>query len=198
MMHSYEELLEMVVRDIPINKSKMVYGITFIGLPGVGKSTVANKLSKKLGLYVTANDKIRRILDELGYDVDGEYRTLALSLANERTRYMLKNSVSMIIDANMNGFYEMAINNFNEFNAKLFFIKLECSEDVILDRIDKRLVSSKKNNYSKADRNAYFANKERFKLKPFLEDLVFATINTENDIDNQIDIVVNKILDVIN
>ena len=49
MMHSYEELLEMVVRDIPINKSKMVYGITFIGLPGVGKSTVANRLSKKTG-----------------------------------------------------------------------------------------------------------------------------------------------------
>lgn len=124
MIHSYEELLEMVVRDIPINKSKIVYGISFIGLPGVGKSTVANKLSKKLGLYVTANDKIRRLLEELGYDVDGEYRTLALSLANERTRYMLKNGVSMIIDANMNGFYEMAINNFNEFNAKLFFIKL--------------------------------------------------------------------------
>lgn len=197
MMHSYEELLEIVVRDIPINKSKMVYGITFIGLPGVGKSTVANNLSKKLGLYVTANDKIRRLLDELGYDVEGEYRTLVESLANERTRYMLKNGVSMIIDANMNGFYEMAINNFNEFNAKLFFIKLECSEEVILDRIDKRLANSKKN-YSKADRNAYFANKERFKLKPFPEDLVFATINTEDDIDNQIDIVVNKILDVIN
>ena len=197
MMHSYEELLEIVVRDIPINKSKMVYGITFIGLPGVGKSIVANNLSKKLGLYVTANDKIRRLLDELGYDAEGEYRTLVESLANERTRYMLKNGVSMIIDANMNGFYEMAINNFNEFNAKLFFIKLECSEEVILDRIDKRLANSKKN-YSKADRNAYFANKERFKLKPFPEDLVFATINTEDDIDNQIDIVVNKILDVIN
>ena len=110
---------------------------------------------------------------------------------------LLKNGVSMIIDANMNGFYEMAINNFNEFNAKLFFIKLECSEEVILDRIDKRLANSKKN-YSKADRNAYFANKERFKLKPFPEDLVFATSNTEDDIDNQIDIVVNKILDVIN
>lgn len=198
MMHSYEELLEIVVRDIPINKSKMVYGITFIGLPGVGKSTVANKLSKKLGLYVTANDKIRRLLERLGYDVDGEHRTLVESLANDRTKYMLRNGISMIIDANMNGFYEMAINNFKEFNAKLFFIKLECSEEVILDRIEKRLINRESNNYSKADKEVYFKNKERFKLKPFPDELVFATINTENDIDNQIDIVVNKILDVIN
>ena len=197
-MHSYEELLEMVVRDIPINKSKMVYGISFIGLPGVGKSTVADKLSKKLGLYVTANDKIRRFLEELGYDIDGEYRTLVESLANDRTRYMLKNGISMIIDANMNGFYEMAINNFNEYDAMLFFIKLECSEDVILDRIDKRIVNSEKNNYSRAGREVYFANKEKFKLKSFPEELVFATINTEDDIDNQVDKVVNKILGVIN
>ena len=153
---------------------------------------------KRLDLYVTANDKIRCILDELGYDVDGEHRTLVESLANDRTKYMLRNGISMIIDANMNGFYEMAINNFNEFNAKLFFIKLECSEEVILDRIEKRLINRESNNYSKADKEVYFKNKERFKLKPFPDELVFATINTEDDIDSEIDIVVNKILDVIN
>lgn len=198
MKYSYDELLEMVVRDIPMKRSENVYGITFIGLPGVGKTTVANRLSKKTGLYVTANDKIRCLLEELGYDVYGKHRTLVESLANDRTKYMLRNGISMIIDANMNGFYEMAINNFKEFNAKLFFIKLECSEEVILDRIEKRLISNDLNNYSKADKEAYFVNKERFKLKSFPEEYVFATINTEDDIDDQIDVVVNKILDSIN
>lgn len=198
MKHSYEELLELVVRDIPITKYEDVYGITFIGLPGVGKTTVANKLSEKTGLYITANDKIRRILEGLGYDVDHEYRTLVEFLANDRTRYMLKNGVSMIIDANMNGFYEMAINNFKEFDARLFFIKLECSEEVILDRIDKRLVNEDANNYSKAGRESYFTNKENFKLKPFPEELIFATINTCDNIDSQIDEVIDKLSKFIN
>lgn len=198
MKHSYEELLELVVRDIPIIKQEKVYGIAFIGLPGVGKTTVANKLSEKMGLYITANDKIRRLLEGLGYDVEHEYRTLVESLANDRTKYMLKNGVSMIIDANMNGFYEMALNNFYEYDAKLFFIKLECSEEVILDRIDKRLVNKELNNYSKAGRESYFANKEKFKLKPFPEKLIFATINTEDNIDSQIDEVVDRLLKFIN
>ena len=155
-------------------------------------------MSEKTGLYITANDKIRRILEKLGYDVDHEYRTLVESLANDRTRYMLKNGVSMIIDANMNGFYEMAINNFKEFDARLFFIKLECSEEVILDRIDKRLVNGDANNYSKAGRESYFTNKEKFKLKPFPEELIFATINTCDNIDSQIDEVIDKLSKFIN
>lgn len=197
MKYSYEELLDMVVRDIPIKRTKNVYGITFIGLPGAGKSTVADKLSKKLGLYVNSNDKIRRLLENLGYDVEGEYRTLVESLANDRTKYMLQNRACMIIDANMNRFYELALNNFKEFDAKLFFIKLECPEEVILDRIEKRLIGCDLNNYSKADKGAYFANKERCKLLPFPDELVFATINTEDDIDNQIDKIVNKLIKII-
>ena len=80
---------------------------------------------------------------------------------------------------------------------KLFFIKLECPEEVILNRIAKRLNNCDLNNYSNADKDVYFVNKERYELMPFPDELVFATINTEDDIDNQIDKIVNKLIKII-
>ena len=54
------------------------------------------------------------------------------------------------------------------------------------------------NNYSRAGRESYFANKENFKLKPFPEELIFATINTCDNIDSQIDEVIDKLSKFIN
>ena len=79
----------------------------------------------------------------------------------------------------------------------MFFIKLECSEEVILNRNAKRLYNCDLNNYSKVDKDVYFANKERYELMPFPDELGFATINTEDDIDSQIDKIVNKLIKII-
>lgn len=193
-MYDYEKIFKRVISDIPLRKDNKVYGITFIAPQGTGKTTISRILSEKLNLYITSNDKIRRILEEFGIDPENESK-LVNRLAEERTIYMLENKTSMIIDANMRLFYEIAMNNFNKYNSKLYFIRLQCSEEEILRRIDERskTFAFDKENYSRASIENYEKYKKREKECYFPEDLVFFTIDTEKDINLQVEELVEKL-----
>jgi thymidylate kinase len=134
----------------------------------------------------------------LGIDPE-ENSKMVTELANDRTVYMLKNNMSMIIDANMEFFWKLACNNFKNYNAKLYFIKLDCEEDVILKRIEERrnkFEDSNPENYSRANINDYLKYLERKKESTFPSELIFYTINTNTtieEIEKEIDILINKI-----
>lgn len=116
-------------------------------------------------------------------------------MANDRTIYLLKNKTSHIIDANMEFFYEMAINNYSKYDAKLFFIELICSEEEALKRIRNRIENSD-DNYSCATEEDYYKYLEKKKTHSFPKDKIFYTINTENnleEIEKSVDLLVEKI-----
>lgn len=158
-----------------------------MGPPGVGKSTVAKILSQKLGIYVSINDKIRRLLAENGIS-PFENQALVERLATDRTSYLLENSTSVIIDANVLTAYPAVISNFARFSSECLFIKLECGEEEILRRLDFRetLFEKDSNVFSRATRKDYYKYLDRYKKNPFPEDKVFFTIDTESDLDEQI------------
>lgn len=191
---NYEYLYHEVIKDIPIASDEFVYGITFIRPPGIGKSTVANLLSKKLNVYVTANDKIRRMLDDLGIDSSAN-QSLAEKLAYDRSRFMLENHTSMIIDANCLTAYKAVEENFSHFHAPCFFIKLECREQEILRRLDYRETQFRvdKNNFSRATRKDYDSYLERLEKNPFPEEKVFFTIHTDEELTQQIEELADKV-----
>lgn len=195
---NYEKLYNMIVKDIPISNDNFVYAITFIGLPGMGKSTIANILSKKLNIYIAVNDEIRRILDKLGID-SSQNKQLTKKLIIDRIKFMLKNNTSMIIDGNAQSKYNDLERILNDFNAHCFFIKLECSEEEILKRLDYResQFGKDKNNFSIATRKDYYSEKQ-LKSNQFPKEKIFFTINTEENIDSQIDMLVDKIKVFIN
>lgn len=193
----YKKLFDLVISDIPITNEEKVFAITFIAPPGTGKSTVSKILSKKLNVYVTANDKIRRIVEKLGINPD-ENKRLVEQLANDRTVYMLENKTSMIIDANMQFFWENACQNFKNYNAKLYFVKLQCDDDKIIERIKERSKNfgQSKENYSRAGVEEFYKYKEKAKQSNFPEDLIFYTIDASKSLDKieeQIEELVNKI-----
>jgi hypothetical protein len=45
-MYEYKDLLKKVIEEIPMRKETKPFGITFIAGPGMGKSTVAEMISK--------------------------------------------------------------------------------------------------------------------------------------------------------
>lgn len=196
MEYSYEKILNKLLSEVPINESKNVYGITFVAGPGFGKSTVANILSKKLGLLIVANDQIRRVYDELGFD-NTKYEEDIKKMAYDRTVFLLKNKTSHIVDANMQFYWQMAVDNYSKYDAKLYFVELRCNEEEILNRIKIREKDFGKNdNQSRAtieDYNRYLRLKEE---KGFPDNLVFFTINTDTsieEIEKQVDALVEKI-----
>lgn len=196
MNYSYENIFEKLVAEIPLKPSDNVYGITFIAGPGFGKSTVAKIISKKLGLYITVNDKIRRLYNELGFD-DVAYEDDIKRMANDRTIYLLDNKTSHIIDANMEFYWEMALNNYNNHNAKLFFVELSCAEEEVLKRIGVRKDNFGKNdNLSRATEADYYNYLEKKKTNGIPKNKIFFTIHTDTsveEIEKQVDILIEKI-----
>ena len=193
--YSYESMFEKVKQEIPIKKSDKVYGVTFIGGPCFGKTYVANILAKKTGLYITANDRIRRIYDESGFN-NIEYEADIKKMANDRTVYLLENRTSHIIDANMEFFWEMAENNFKNYNAKLYFVELKCDEEEVIRRINAREKEFGKdpNNHSRATIDDYYIYLERKKNKGIPQEKIFFTINTDSDnIEEQVDELIRRI-----
>jgi adenylate kinase family enzyme len=195
---NYEELLKIVISDIPINPQEKPFGITFIAPPGIGKTTVSKILSKKTGIYITANDKIRRIVEKYGIDPEENHK-LVEKLANDRTVYMLENRTNMIIDANMQFFWESAQNNFKKYDANLYFVKLECEEKEIIKRITEREKNFGKDpeNYSRAPVELYYKYKEKLKTSTFPESLVFYTIDM-NQSQEKIEAEIDKLIEKLN
>lgn len=198
----YKEIFNLVIRDIPLTNEPHVFAITFIAPPGIGKSTVSKILSKKLNIYVTANDKIRRLVETLGINPI-ENSDLVEQLANDRTVYMLENRTSMIIDANMQFFWEKAVQNFKDYNAKLYFVKLDCEEKKIIERIKERSLNFNQNNenYSRAVVEDFYRYKRKAMQSNFPQELIFYTIDANQSIDNveiQIENLVMKIRDDLN
>jgi len=192
--YSYEKLLKLITDEIPLKPSTPTFGITFIGPPGVGKTTVAKLISKKTGIFITSNDRIRREFEKLGINAEEE-QDLVASIAKDRSEYMLKNKINMIIDATMTYYYNSIKSNFDKYNSKIFFVELKCPENVILKRIDDRAKSfgEDNENYSRAGRDSYFKYLEKLPLSNFPKEEIFFSIDTNGDIEAQVDELVLKI-----
>ena len=171
---NYQNLYQLVIEDVPLNPQAHFYGISFIGPPGVGKSTVSKILSQKLNIYVSVNDQIRRLLASRSIS-PFENQRLVERLAKDRTSYLLEHSTSVIIDANVLTAYCEVIDNFARFSTECLFIKLICDEEEIFRRLDARelLFDKDCNVFSRATKKDYYKYLDREKANPFPEEKFF-------------------------
>lgn len=192
----YNKLFNKLVNEIPLNKSENVYGILFIGGPGLGKSTVSKILSKKLNLFIASNDEVRRLFNE--NKDDPKTKEITANLVIDRLKYLLENRVSHIIDGNCEFYYNNYKKIYNEYNAKMITIKLVCSEKEVLERLDKRITLFGKNdNKSRATKEDYYIYLDRLKNYTLPEDADYYVINTETsleEIEKQVDELINKFM----
>ena len=85
-----------------VKKYSKPFVITFIGLPGCGKTQLARTLSKKLNIFLLSNDYIRNYYYQLTQDYSEEKRLeiqdKVEKINKERLKKIVDNKVSFVFD----------------------------------------------------------------------------------------------------
>ncbi|MCX8168886.1 MAG: AAA family ATPase [Candidatus Methanomethylicia archaeon] len=159
--------------------------IAICGLPGTGKSTVADILSKKIKAPVLRTDEIRKkIIEKPTYSE--EEKKLVYKVMFIIAEYLIKQGISCILDATFNKeenrkeIVKLAERN----NVPLYFIECVCNEEVIRERLrgDKRFSSD-------ANWEVYLKLKSEF--EPIKEDHI--VVDTTKGSKEAADILIEKL-----
>jgi len=180
---------QIIDEDIPS------YCIGFVGAPGSGKSTIAKELNKRLHLPIVISDEIRRLLESKGVNDIKEKESIVKKIKYAQISFFLEHHKGVIIDSNSLFDYKILESIFEKYHQKCFFIRVVCDEETLLQRIRYRMqyFSSKPIDFSRATEKDYYHFKEIWDREEFPLDKIFFTINTNEDIENQILNLIKKI-----
>ena len=196
MNYSEDQLIQKFLQTIPSDpaNTKKLFGLGFVGLPGSGKSFVAQKISQRLNLYVANNDKIRRFLNELGFTGESPIQKTVEKIAETVSRYLFENKISHILDADLIYFHNKAIETASDYGANFYIIQITCPEEIILNRIKNRMEEAKTGaqaNFSTAGEDKYFERKKLHATLPLPN--FFDKIDSSKNLETQIENLISKL-----
>lgn len=194
-MNNILENLKQSINKNDYNNEKIC--ISFIGGPGYGKTTISKILCKKMHLFHCSNDYIARQLEENGIDIsDYEERTKLVSdIAFPFQDFLFSNNISFVLDANLMLYLDVLKNRCQNYGYKLFIIELKTAKEKALERSLKRLEnknSDELSNSDEADFNLFLKQYAEYQKKDNSE-YIFAKINSEKNIESQVDMIIKKI-----
>lgn len=135
--------------------------ILICGLPGSGKTWVAEEISRKMNIPVFRTDEIRKELFREPKYAEREKQLVyrAMFLLAEA---FLKNKLNVILDATFSkkSARDRARNIAKRHRTDFKIIEVKCREEILLDRLEKR--KTKKRDLSDADKKIYFRIKKEF------------------------------------
>ena len=180
------KLLKEFIKVFPIyqGKKEKPYIILLDGYTGMGKTTVAKELAKQDNSIILNNDEVRMFLNDYQDATDLKNR-----LQKYRLERLLLNKNSCICDSCLAHNYQEKIKYYKELGYPYYIIRLECSEEIIKERLEKRTVTN--DNASIATFDDYLWMKENVERVPL--ELIDFTINTAENIDYQITEILNKL-----
>lgn len=131
--------------------------IVILGLPGTGKSYLAERLAKQLGIAYFSSDRTRQQLQLQGkYDSDEKSRVYTQLLNDTEGQLALGKDV--ILDATFSDrFYLQQVKNLaQKYTNSIKLIEMVADEEVIRSRV------SQSRKYSEADFEVYKKVKEKY------------------------------------
>lgn len=152
--------------------------IIICGLPGTGKTFLADTLSKQINAVVLSTDKIRK---ELLYKPKYTLweRSLIYDVMFLLAKYLNSAGINCILDGTFNQqrSRDEVIKKLNLKKKDLFIIECTCPENIIMSRLRDR-----KNDFSDANASIYF------KMKKIYEKVVenHLTIDTSKNLENNL------------
>lgn len=166
------------------NNTPRLFAIGFIGLPGTGKSSLADKIGRDLGLPVNRSDQIRRFLNSKGFPGPSPRQNIMAALAEERTLFFYKKKTSVIIDANFTEYAANSQANARACDASLLLIRTICPDTVAIDRLRMRSKSGVGGD-SAVTENHFEEIKNRVAGFPKVKD-VYYEVDTTRDLEPQL------------
>ncbi len=134
--------------------------VMMMGLPGSGKSYIAQLLGRANGYKVLSTDIIRRELGRKGDYSAKAINSVYVKLVEDSVR-LLKNGVSVILDATFSKrtYRSLCYEKLISYPIHIFECRVH-SEETIINRIKKRI--SENNSFSEADLDVYELQKKRY------------------------------------
>lgn len=159
--------------------------IVVTGLPGTGKTTIAESLAKEIDAVVFSTDKIRKMIFEKPVYNEEDKRIVYDELFSLTGKYLASRK-NVILDGT---FYTKALRQRAKevgktFSENVYFVYCETPEELLKERIDKR-----KDKFSDADYSVYLKMKKIF--EEFEDDVII--IDTSNPVNTNIDIIKTRI-----
>lgn len=170
-----------------------LFAIGFIGLPGTGKSTLADRIGHDLGLPVNRSDQIRRFLNSKDFPGPSPRQDIMAALAEERTLFFYSNKTSVVIDANFTEYAANSQMNALAHDASLLLIRTVCSDEVAIERLRVRSKSGKDGD-SAVTEDHFEEIKSRVAGFPEVED-VYCEVDTTKDLEPQLNRLYGKMKD---
>lgn len=162
--------------------------IVVTGLPGTGKTTIAETLAKDIDAIVFSTDKIRKMIFEKPVYNEEDKRIVYNELFSQTGKYLAIGK-NVILDGT---FYTKALRERakeigKSFCEEVYFVYCETPEELLKKRINKR-----KDTFSDADYSVYLKMKKIF--EEFEEEVII--IDTSNPVDTNIDIIKTRIYSI--
>ena len=187
-MNRKEDILLNFLEQFPILKGNAQKPciIFFDGYTGMGKTTVAKCIQKHYPAVILNNDEVRNFLHDYQ-----DKSSLKDFLQKYRLEKLLQNHNHCIYDSCFCHNYEEKLSYSKKLGYSFYIVRLECSEKVIKERLEKRKVT--KDNFSISTFNDYLWMKNHVKRVPL--ELIDFTIYTDQDLEPQIVQFVKEILE---
>lgn len=187
-MNRKEDILLKFLEQFPILKGNAQKPciIFFDGYTGMGKTTVAKCIQKHYPAVILNNDEVRNFLHDYQ-----DKSSLKDFLQKYRLEKLLQNHNHCIYDSCFCHNYEEKLSYAKKLGYSFYIVRLECSEKVIKERLEKRKVT--KDNFSISTFNDYLWMKNHVKRVPL--ELIDFTIYTDQDLEPQIVQFVKEILE---
>ena len=168
------------------NKEKP-YLVLFDALIGYGKSYVARRLAELDGSVIVDNNQVRYRLN----DYDDKLAEQWHELQNRRIKELLANGNSLIIDECLPINYQKKLDFYGNLGVPMIIVRLDCDKNVWAERLKKRLFNPPEEysviSYDDAvELNSHYPTH-------ISDELVDFTIDTTDNVDEQIDKLANSI-----
>lgn len=159
--------------------------IVITGLPGTGKTTIAEELAKDIDAVVLSTDKIRKTIFEKPVYNEEDKRIVYGELFSQTSKNLSKDK-NVILDGT---FYTKALRKRAKevgelFGKNVYFVYCETPEEILKERIENRM-----DKYSDADYNVYLKMKKIF--EEFEEEVI--KIDTSHNLSDNVETIKTKI-----